>query len=787
MPLGPEFAWSLSSPGLELRREEHASFSERLALGLRVGHGLGATASLTFRSGNPTSVTLRCRDPATARWIARVFGPSTSPARWVPSDPRSFDPEATDFASARRTLTASTLEPVLPEGRHWGDGIVRSLDTAPPGVEVIWRFLPAGSSTLPFDNRRWDVWHTAGRFPVSDRGRERPVRTGGAPPFHAPLLFWKVRAEARGLEGPPGRGRARTVLGSLNAVLASTDRPPIRFPTNLADRCRGSKEFLVSDEELVALFPTPTARVLLGPAGAPSPGEMLPFGRTDSGLVVGPPIEPDQGRHTAILGETGMGKSSLLISLAERATRWGNVVLFDPLGETAREFEAAVVPSSGDRLLRVFAAEGTASLNVLEGLEPEGRAHWLASERRIFDLVRALHRVRAGRYGANGFWGPRLEEMLTRTLQAASSIPGATLRDAHTLLATGGRTHRAVPAEGLEAFRELGERIRQRPDDTEGARRLLYEVVRSRLLERLLCDPEPVLHPGSLVAPGRITIVSGDAGEVGETNARYLLSVYLALVWSELIGRTDPRKTFVLLDEAQWFANESLAEMLKLGRRRNVHVVLATQAVGSLPDEVQEAVWTNVADFVVFRGSPSEARELERASRSIAPTSLLGLPRGRAFVLLGKGNATFTVRTARTLGSRAEPPDSSKGTTDEPPSRDSPGPPRGFPVRSKAPGLGDAQIGAAAQVLARLRELASADPAAASFRVYLSELRAHADPTGGAVRSVGRRLGRVGAIERIGRDELGSFWTIRRDRLPGPDRSGGTAAAGGVAGSWKPS
>ncbi len=127
--------------------------------------------------------------------------------------------------------------------------------------------------------------------------------------------------------------------------------------------------------------------------------------------------------------------------------------------------------------------------------------------------------------------------MLTRALRAAAALPGGTLVDAHALLASGGRGFRTIPGDAIEAVRELGDRIRSRPEDADGARRLLYEVTRSPILVRMLCDRQPSLRAADLVAPGRVVLIAGDAATVGESTARYLLSVYLALVWSELLSR----------------------------------------------------------------------------------------------------------------------------------------------------------------------------------------------------------------------------------------------------------
>jgi hypothetical protein len=481
---------------------------------------------------------------------------------------------------------------------------------------------------------------------------------------------------------------------------------------------------------------------------------ILPLGRSDSGRVVGPVVETDQGRHLAILGETGMGKSATLVAVARTATRLGGVVLFDPLGETAEAFVDGLVADAGrERLLWVAAGRAGAEINALEGIGSRSSDPVL-SDRRLTDLVHALRRVRSGRYDSK-YWGPRLEEMLTRALSAAAAIPSGTLVDAHTLLATGGRTRQVVPPEVQDAVRELADRVRERPDDAEGARRLLYEVVRSPVLRRMLCEPEPRLHGADLVAPGRIVVISGDASRVGESTARYLLAVYLALVWSELLARPSRSKTFVLLDEAQWFSHESLAEMLRLARRRNVHVVLATQTVGSLPEGVDEAVWTNVSDFVAFRGSPEEARELARTTSGVSVEDLLALPRGHAAVLLGKGNS---VAWLRTVGRPPAPRSDRDPEERRPPTAPDPPVAQGPPDDRPGPSV--------ERVLEWIRSRAMQLGTAGTLRVDLAELRNEVDPTGRALREAGAVLGRAGAIRSSVRSNNGAAWILDVARIP---------------------
>jgi hypothetical protein len=536
---------------------------------------------------------------------------------------------------------------------------------------------------------------------------------------------------------------------------------------------------LLSEAEVAAFLPSREA-FAEAPVGSAPPPCSIPLGRSRSGSVASLPVEPGQGRHFALLGETGMGKSSLLVAVAVRAARLGGLVVLDPLGETAEAIREEL-GGAGRPLRWVAPGAPGVGANALGGIGSALRSDPVRAERELEDLVHALRRVRAGRYVDASYWGPRLEEMLVRAVRAAASLPGGTLEDAHALLASAGAGRSVVPPAAQAEVRELATRVRDRPDDAEGARRLLYEIVRNPTLAAMLCAREPTLSIPELVAPGRIVLVSGAASRVGESTARYLLAAYLALVWSELLARASTEKVFLLLDEAQWFAHEALGEMLRLARRRNVHVGLATQSLASLPSDVRDAVRTNVADLVVFRGSPEEALDFGRMTTAISAEAVLGLSRGEAAVLLGKGETVRWVRTARVPdGPRAEPPSADRPRPPlprDPAARqacpqapsgggsDSLSPPRGPP-----PALGDG--GLLAEVRARAERLAPGE----LLRVDLNGLRAGGPSDERMLRTLGSELGRRGAIVRSERTAAGSVWWV--DPLALAERLGDRARRG---------
>jgi len=768
-PVLAEWVWS-GNLRRDLRSEALIARRNLLLGALHAGHGIGAEFEIHVVSGPTPELSLTCTSGEAARWVARVLIPAFGRSSWTRVAPFARTSwEQREWGRRVRSWPERFRD--VGDGLPAGSHLLLAMATLPVGIRLRWAFSPSSAA-----------WK--GAPAVRDRAAEgRPLGSGGGrsglpspkpspdlrPHDASRPLFWTSIAE---LQFPPAvagephvRARARA---AVEGALRSGQANGIRFSSRRR-RFGFRPWFEISEDELLLIWPdteVPGGSSPRWPGGA---SQVLPLGRSEAGAVVGPPIEPGQGRHVAILGETGMGKSAAIVALGHTAKGIGGVILFDPLGETALGFIRGLTPEERrERLRWVSPSRGSGGINALVGLTGPTVDPVLA-DRRLNDLVHALRRVRSERYDAR-YWGPRIEEMLTRALAAAAVLPDGTLADAHALLAGGGRSRRVVPPEAQEAVRSLVERIRDRPDDAEGARRLLYEVVRSPVLRRMLSDREPRLHAAELVAPGRLAVISGDASVVGESAARYLLAVHLALIWSELLARPVPSKTFVLLDESQWFAHDSLAEMLRLARRRNVHVILATQTVSSLPEEVREAVWTNVSDFVAFRGSPEEARELSRATSRVSAEEILSLSRGHAAVLLGKGHSVAWVRAV----GRPSGPEAGGTESESPPT----------PSTSERPKIDRAFDHSHADpetVLEWLRARARATTGEGPMQVTLSELRAAVDPDGHAIRAAGALLGRTGALLQTSHPESGSVWTLDPGRLPpGPPAKTSATTCGGA-------
>jgi len=263
-----------------------------------------------------------------------------------------------------------------------------------------------------------------------------------------------------------------------------------------------------------------------------------------------------------------------------------------------------------------------------------------------------------------------------------------------------------------------------------------------------------------------------------------------------VLVRERPSKTFLILDEAQWYAHDSVAEMLRVGRRFNLHVWAATQSLRSLPEVVRDAFMTNSADVVLFRGDPADVRDVSRWVPQVAPERIMRMPRGQAAVLIDKGSETHWIRLPAPSSGRGDPnrfrpvlPASLPPETVDAslPRIDATPPPVAASTARSLPEEVAPLVGA-------LRELIGQADGRSELTVRLAELRSRwsADPSLAErrVRNGGRFLASAGAMVRTGRDDAGSFWVLSRERLmevlapetgpPEPEVAPGTLSPRGV-------
>lgn len=433
-------------------------------------------------------------------------------------------------------------------------------------------------------------------------------------------------------------------------------------------RSRRPRGFLLSCEELATLWhpatctvraPTMTAvesRELEPPVQLPTASESRGIAilgvtafrahREQFGI-----LPDDRRRHLAIVGKTGMGKTTLLQNMIRsdiHAHR--GVALLDPHGDLFESVLAAV-PRQRTNDVVVFDAADTThplSFNILHCPCPEQRP-LVAS-----GIVSAFKKL----YGE--FWGPRMEHILRNALLALLEVPGSTLLTLLRLL-TDARFRQPLVAK-LEdpVVRSFWQKefaslpLKFQLEAVAPIQNKIGHFVSSPLLRNILGQTRSGLDLRQVLDDGRVLLVNLSKGRLGDDVSSLLGSFLVTALQLAAMSRADvPEEErsdfFVYVDEFQNFATESFATVLSEARKYRLAITLANQYLGQLDASTSAALFGNVGNLVSFQVGADDAEPLAtQFGGDLTPQDLLRLPRYQAYVRLlvdGSPSKPFSMRT----------------------------------------------------------------------------------------------------------------------------------------------
>lgn len=649
---------------LHERRRDEAMRASRVRLGLRFPLALdpdAARATLNSLAGLPYYTELIAETAATARGTGHYLAipqevRASATSSLVGTMPGLRLRETTKF-QCRTTLVLRLFVPT--------PTVLRTEE-----AEEASRALLTGLASLSGDEQVVLRWAIRPRHP------KVPKRLSGERPPRELETAWRLKARAPGflvqgllLIRAGSISRARELSEQVGRALRSrrTAIGGFRLTTDRGNRSLASEPrtlrssgWLNSDELLPLLgwpIGTETApgvevgasRELIVPRRVPRHGRRLFVGRDGSGERP-VALDPDSARHhVAILGPTGVGKSTLLAQgLLDDIDRGYGGIAVDFKNDFAEAVADRVPAKQAERITFLDPATSgpIPGVNVLRGGDPDLRTDvLLGALRSIF----------------HDSWGIRSEQYARLGLRTLSDVPGATLTDF-------GRLFFDVPFR-REALGSLSDPLlvgswqafeaMSAPEQAAHVQAALTKV--SLLIGRprvraILAQPEPKLDIGRLLAERKWLLVSLAPGTLGEPAVRLIGAALLYLIWSAVEARVSlpPARrhpVFLYLDEfasltALPFGFELLAER---ARGLGAGLTVATQTLGRLPDSTRAALLGNVATLITFRAGHTEAQRLARELPGLTPLDLQSLGRFEVAARVGTGTGSgVTVMTGRT-------------------------------------------------------------------------------------------------------------------------------------------
>ena len=359
----------------------------------------------------------------------------------------------------------------------------------------------------------------------------------------------------------------------------------------------------------------------------------------------------ERRRHVYILGATGTGKSTMLLSMIQQDIEHNKgLCVIDPHGDLIEQV-LSVIPKERIPDVVYFNPDDISypmGINLLEltpGLDSENaiREQEFIAE----SIISIFQKIYTDKYS-----GPRMEYILRNTIHTAFTIPDATLFTIYKLLInTGFRKSvvRNLTDENLKdfwkyEFSKAGDyqKVKMISPITNKIGRFLFSPTAKRILEQ----GKSTINFDTILNEGKILLCNLSKGKIGEDNSSVFGVLIMAKVQLAALKRArmkqEERKDFYLyVDEFQNFATPAFAQILSEARKYRLDAILAHQTTSQIEDNsLVNVTLANTGTVICFRtANPEDERMILPQFRPyIEQGEIASLPSYHFYMRLGAMN-----------------------------------------------------------------------------------------------------------------------------------------------------
>jgi len=470
------------------------------------------------------------------------------------------------------------------------------------------------------------------------------------------------------------RQRAEEIVEGIGASLSAFANPPANrlallsndgyddelHEADLLERRTHRSGMILSSTEVVSLVHPPSASVrveklvreLRSTNAAPEIATSATYKlgvNEHGGRSVEVGLTADQrSRHVYVVGASGTGKSTLLLSLILQDLEAGEgLALLDPHGDLVDEvlrrcpekrIQDVILLDPGD-------AEYPIGFNVLSA-HSELERTLLAS-----DLVAVFRRLSTS-------WGDQMTSVLGNAILAIlESDQGGTLVDLRRFLVEPGFRKEFLGTvqdpEVVYYWEREFPMLSGKPQAPLLTR--LDTFLRPKPIRYMVAQKESRLDLRKLMDDGKVLLARLSQGAIGEENSS-LLGTLLVSKFHQLAmtrqeqAAAERRPFYLYIDEFQNFVTPSMEGILSGARKYKLGLVLAHQEfrqIASRSPEVLHSVLSNPYARVCFRVGEEDARRVAEGFSHFDAGDILNLSTGEAIARVERSEYDFNLRTSR--------------------------------------------------------------------------------------------------------------------------------------------
>lgn len=311
------------------------------------------------------------------------------------------------------------------------------------------------------------------------------------------------------------------------------------------------------------------------------------------------------GRHMTMFGKSGMGKSKLILGMAQWMFQHGMGATFiDPAGDLANEIIRVVPPERQDDVLwiRVSDRDCPFRLNILE---TKDEIEEINLNEEVLSALRRMSRS----------WGENMAHQIDMAIETARLV-GGSLKDVHDLFSNSVARNRIVSKiDDLELIEFWEKYERQREQSQAPVKRKLRSIVKHKLLGPMLCSRESNFDADEIIRDHKIVIVDLSTGSTSEnTNlilGTFIVSKIMAAAFRQKFVKEQQRSRHMLvIDEAKNFMHKGMnfERIFSEARKYKLSLVLANQHVTQMNDDVRDAAFSNAGVLLSFNVDRDDAK-----------------------------------------------------------------------------------------------------------------------------------------------------------------------------------
>ncbi|MDD5749929.1 MAG: type IV secretion system DNA-binding domain-containing protein [Patescibacteria group bacterium] len=415
---------------------------------------------------------------------------------------------------------------------------------------------------------------------------------------------------------------------------------------------------LLNSEEITSVLhlPLPTTETpnidwleavrVAPPANLPKEGVVLGVNRYRGKETLVRIKKEDRRRHMYEIGQTGVGKSTLLESLIKQDIEEGRgVCLVDPHGDLAETVLSHVPKERAEDVIYFNPAdvERPLAINMLEFETSEQKTFVINEMISIFDKL----------YDLKATGGPMFEQYMRNAMLLVMDDPlsGATLMEIPRVLSDQQYRNMKLSRVKSHLVKDFWEKEAQKAGG-EAALTNMVPYITSKLtpflsndiIRPIIAQQKSAFNFRQVMDEKKIVIINLSKGRIGETNSSLLGMIIIGKILYAALSRVDlaedQRHDFYLyIDEFQNYTTDSIAIILSEARKYRLNLILAHQFIAQLvknnDTRVRDAIFGNVGTIISYRIGVDDA---EIIAKHMAPTvseyDLVNMPKYTCYVKL---------------------------------------------------------------------------------------------------------------------------------------------------------